>query len=128
MENRPYSSRHPDFARDLVTEPLMAEELGERPCMECAGPFLPLRMWLMFGSQGQQTQRSRRTIVVVGRLITLRRCFRTRVRATIWVAWSTSLGHRNQDGEVDRVSVWWPCTVSLLLRSVTKLDSSQPGV
>jgi hypothetical protein len=39
MEIRTYSSRHPNFARDLVLEPLTAEELGERACVECEGPI-----------------------------------------------------------------------------------------
>jgi hypothetical protein len=39
MEIKTYSSRHQNFARDLVREPLTAEELGERPCVECGGPI-----------------------------------------------------------------------------------------
>jgi hypothetical protein len=39
MNIRSYSSRHRNFARDLVLEPLTAEELGERPCVECGRPI-----------------------------------------------------------------------------------------
>jgi hypothetical protein len=39
MEIRTCSSRHPNFARDLVREPLTAEELAERLCVECGGPI-----------------------------------------------------------------------------------------
>ena len=42
--------------------------------------FPTLYPWQVYGSQGQETQRSRRTIVAVGRLITLRRCFRMGIR------------------------------------------------
>ncbi len=33
------SSRHPNLARDLVQEPLTAEELAESACLECGGPI-----------------------------------------------------------------------------------------
>jgi len=52
--------------------------------------FLPLRLWQLSGSPGLEMQRLR-SMVLVGALPgTLRRCFRTRIRSTIWVAWSTS--------------------------------------
>ena len=33
------SSRHPNLARDLVREPLTAEELAESACVECGAPI-----------------------------------------------------------------------------------------
>jgi len=39
MEIRTYSSRHQNLARDLVLEPLTAEELAEHLCMECRRPL-----------------------------------------------------------------------------------------
>ena len=35
MNIRTCSSQHPNLARDLVLEPLTAEELGEHLCVEC---------------------------------------------------------------------------------------------
>ena len=35
MDIRTCSSRHPNLARDLVLEPLTAEELDEHLCVEC---------------------------------------------------------------------------------------------
>jgi hypothetical protein len=35
MEIRTCSCRHPNFARDLVREPLTTEELAEPLCVEC---------------------------------------------------------------------------------------------
>jgi hypothetical protein len=37
MDIRTCSSRHPNFARDLVREPLTAEELAEHLCVACGG-------------------------------------------------------------------------------------------
>jgi len=39
MEIRTCSSRNPNLARDLVREPLTAEELAEDLCVECGGPI-----------------------------------------------------------------------------------------
>jgi hypothetical protein len=39
MDIRTCSSRHPNLAHDLVREPLTAEELAERLCVECGGPI-----------------------------------------------------------------------------------------
>jgi hypothetical protein len=39
MDIRTCSSRHTNFARDLVREPLTAEELAEHLCVECRGPI-----------------------------------------------------------------------------------------
>jgi hypothetical protein len=39
MNIRTCSSRHPNLARDLVLEPLTAEELAEPLCVECGGPI-----------------------------------------------------------------------------------------
>lgn len=39
MDIRTCSSRHPNFARDLVREPLTAEELAESACVECGAPI-----------------------------------------------------------------------------------------
>jgi len=39
MEIRTCSSRHPNLARDLIREPLTAEELTEPLCVECGGPI-----------------------------------------------------------------------------------------
>jgi hypothetical protein len=39
MDIRTCSSRHPNFARDLVREPLTAEELAEHLCVECGRPI-----------------------------------------------------------------------------------------
>lgn len=63
------------------------------PCstMPCSSTrmCLLLEMWLDCGRQEEGMQRSRRTIVVVARLITLRRCFHVARWRTTWVAWST---------------------------------------
>jgi len=37
MNIRTCSSRHPNLARDLVLDPLTAEELAEHLCVECGG-------------------------------------------------------------------------------------------
>ena len=37
MDIRTFSSRHANFGRDLVREPLTAEELPEHVCAECGG-------------------------------------------------------------------------------------------
>ena len=39
MDIRTCSSRHPNFARDLVREPLTAEELAKPLCVGCGGPI-----------------------------------------------------------------------------------------
>jgi hypothetical protein len=39
MDIRTCSSRHPNLARDLVLEPLTAEELAESVCVECRAPI-----------------------------------------------------------------------------------------
>jgi hypothetical protein len=39
MDIRTCSSRHPNFARDLVREPPTAEELAEPLCVECGRPI-----------------------------------------------------------------------------------------
>jgi hypothetical protein len=44
MDIRTCSSRHPNFARDLVREPLTAEELAEHPCVECGGPITKIHL------------------------------------------------------------------------------------
>ena len=36
---RAFGSRHPNLARDLVREPLTAEELAEPLCVECGAPI-----------------------------------------------------------------------------------------
>ena len=39
MDNRTCNSRQPNLARDLVREPLTAEELAVPLCVECGGPI-----------------------------------------------------------------------------------------
>ena len=39
MDIRTCDSRHPNLARDLVLEPLTAEELAESVCVECGAPI-----------------------------------------------------------------------------------------
>ena len=39
MDIRTCSSRHPNFGRDLVREPLTVEELAEPLCVQCGGPI-----------------------------------------------------------------------------------------
>ncbi len=39
MDIRTCSGRHPNLARDLVLEPLTAEELAECACVECGAPI-----------------------------------------------------------------------------------------
>jgi hypothetical protein len=39
MDIRTCSSRHPNFARDLVREPLTEAELAEHRCVECGRPI-----------------------------------------------------------------------------------------
>ena len=64
------------------------------PCSSTSRCLL-LRMWLLSGSRGLEMQGPRRTIAVVERPITLRRCFRMRIRDTIWVGCSTSPARSN---------------------------------
>ena len=44
MDIRTCSSQHPNLARDLVLEPLTAEELAEHPCVECGGPITKIHL------------------------------------------------------------------------------------
>ena len=39
MDIRACSYRHPNLARDLVLEPLTAEELAEHQCVQCGRPI-----------------------------------------------------------------------------------------
>jgi hypothetical protein len=41
---RTCSSRHPNFARDLVREPLTEAELAEHRCVECGGPITKIHL------------------------------------------------------------------------------------
>jgi len=44
MDIRTCSSRHPNFARDLVREPLTEAELAEHRCVECGRPITKNRL------------------------------------------------------------------------------------
>lgn len=44
MDIRTCSSRHPNFARDLVREPLTVEELAKPLCVECGGPITKIHL------------------------------------------------------------------------------------
>jgi len=57
--------------------------------------YLLLRLWQLSGRLSQEMHRLKLIMPVVARPITLRRCFRTRIRGTIWEAWSTSHVRRN---------------------------------
>jgi hypothetical protein len=44
MDIRTCSSRHPNFARDLVREPLTEAELAGHRCVECGGPIMKIHL------------------------------------------------------------------------------------
>jgi hypothetical protein len=58
--------------------------------------FLPLRLWLLFGTLNQEMRELKLIMPAVAHRITWQRCFLTGIPNTMWGDWSTSLGFPNR--------------------------------